>query len=199
MPKGEGTLRRCRQFMAILSTPLFLCSCASFNFIHDPQIVAPTRDQVPEILMSIRCELVTFYEANRQRVKLFRWYTKMGSQADRDFALTNFSYFEVSDDLHGGVFLDLKVVDAFGAGLPGASSSFDNKINVPNTTNSQVLHLGPTLNDQSTYQLVRTFLIEQSNTLSGRTVSSSQYDANEFPSADRSQCYKAIPQTESER
>jgi hypothetical protein len=165
-----------------------LGGCTSMFYAHDPQTGPMSRDQIPGFLQSMRCELITFYAANAQRRRLYLYY----ANRDRNYALSNFSYFELADSLFGGISLDLKVVDTLG--LPGANTNF-NRVFPQDATHSTSWHVGPAFSDTNTYEMVRNFLIGQDQRLSGPTISTLQYEAGDIPAADPFQCYKAIPQT----
>jgi hypothetical protein len=79
----------------IYAATLFLSSCASLNYVHDPKFAAMSREQVPAFLKSIRCELITFYEANRERRAQFRLAKE---QHDRKYAALHHPYFPLADD-----------------------------------------------------------------------------------------------------
>ncbi|MEI9805762.1 MAG: hypothetical protein WDN48_16885 [Pseudolabrys sp.] len=77
---------------------LLLGACASPYYVHDPLSGYIGRDQVPPLLKSVRCELVTFYEANRQRALLFQAQanSKEGTAEDNwRLAVENYSYFDL--------------------------------------------------------------------------------------------------------
>src|SRR5258708_29410543 len=135
--------------LASTFTACWLGSCASFNFVHDPQAVVPTREQIPDLLKSIRCELTTFYEANRQRSSLYKIYkdTKPPELAkNRRDAIEKYSYFEVSENLFAAVYLDLKVVDSFRLCLAVFRSAIDERVASPTRAHCQAVHISPTLN-----------------------------------------------------
>jgi hypothetical protein len=91
----------------VLNGFLAVClgSCASLEYLHDPQFGFVSREQLPKFLKSVRCELVTFYDANRRRSKLYA-ATVM---ADPKLAAERYSYFPLKDELFGLFFVDLKV------------------------------------------------------------------------------------------
>lgn len=153
-----------------------LSACASLNHIHDPQFGVFSRQQVEPFLKSLRCELITFYDANRQKTKFFEDAVKI----DRLFAIEHYPHFDLSDQLYGAVALDLKVVDTIG--LPStAGTSIDYKRTLdPN--HSFTWHVGPSLNTQDTYDMTWNFLIEQDAKLSAAA-----------GPPDPFQCYSAIP------
>jgi hypothetical protein len=149
---------------------LALTSCATLDFVHDPHSGPISREQVPALLKSIRCELITYYELNRQNRRLFF------AEANRTLAVENYPHYELSEKLFGLITLDLKVQD-----MLSASGAFDN-LKTFDAAHSQTWHFGPSLSDQNTYELNWSFLIAQNN----RLVALSN-------STDPFQCYSSIP------
>jgi len=131
---------------------IFGSGCTSVNLLHDPQFITLPRDEIPDFLKSVRCELITFYTANAARQQ----YASLSKASPERKPV----FFDLSDRLYGPVVLDLKVVDALG--MPGAStvSSLDYK-HVLNATHSLAWHLAPVANTQNTYELIYNFLIRQ--------------------------------------
>ena len=125
-----------RYFMSA-GVSVSLSACTGLNVIHDPQSNVIDRRQVQGIVKSAKCELITYFEANRHR---------------RDH------YFDVSEQLFGNILLDLNVVDI--AGFPSGSTSIDRLHTVSDTENF-IWHLGPTLNGQGTYDMLLSFLLPQ--------------------------------------
>jgi hypothetical protein len=190
--RGALGVRWIRSLFAVCAGAFAVGGCTSLFYAHDPQFGPMSRDQIPPFLQSLRCELITFYEANSQRHRLFDFY----KGTNRQYALENFSYFELSKELFGGIYLDLKVVDT--GNIPGAATNFNQKTS-SDAAHSTSWHAGPTFSDTNTYELVRSFLIAQSQTLYGPTISLASYEAGNIPVADPFQCYKAIPQTPANR
>jgi hypothetical protein len=169
---------------------LVLAGCADLSVIHDPQTGLISSDQVDAFLKSVRCELRTFYAANNQNEKSYaaaiNRYDKLIAAAKRyqkekngiganaalskaamvrAEAIERFPYYLLENDLFGGVYLDLKVIDTFGFPTAGASSStFDNK-SVINATHSFTWLIGPTLYNQNTYEEIDNYIIEQTDSL----------------------------------
>jgi hypothetical protein len=56
---------------AICLASFSIGSCGVMNYIHDPQFGLLNRSEVTSLLKSLRCELITFYEANRQTRNTF--------------------------------------------------------------------------------------------------------------------------------
>lgn len=119
-----------------------LCGCASLDIIHDPQTGIIGKEQVQGIVKSTKCELITFFEANRHRRE---------------------QYFDLSEALFGNVIFDLNVVDT--AGFPQGGTSIDN-LHTISPTSFYTWHLGPTLNGQNTYDMTLNFLVPQDAKLS---------------------------------
>jgi hypothetical protein len=118
-----------------------LCSCTSLNFVHDPQTGVIGREQVQGIVKSTKCELITFFEANRRR---------------KDH------YFDLSEQLFGNIIFDLNVVDT--AGFPPGGTSIDNAHGF--NADSITWHVGPTLQGQNTYDMILSYIVPQDAKLS---------------------------------
>jgi hypothetical protein len=156
---------------AMLCVVLCLGSCTSLNVIHDPHPFVD-RQQVPNLLKSMRCELITYIEANRQRRNLFYLLRNL----DRTYAISTFPHYELSEKLFGLIVLDLKVQDTVGAG--GTIDS----LNAVDAATSRTWHFGPSIGNQNTYELNWSFLVPQ--------------DARLTPALnkiDPFQCYKSLP------
>lgn len=147
-----------------------LGGCASLNYVHDPQTGVINRDEVPRFLKSVRCELSTFYHSNLIRRTFFEERTAEAERAGRqgnlaraellrDEAVRRGVHFPVAPDLFGGVYMDLKVVDTVGIGA--GDGNFVNK-RVIDPTHTETYSVSPVLNTQNTYQMVYSFLIDQS-------------------------------------
>ncbi|MFA6266159.1 MAG: hypothetical protein WC670_10665 [Pseudolabrys sp.] len=137
----------------------------------------------------MRCELISFYEANRERRQKFYAYVKEKGETPQAYAeaIEHYSFFDVDDSQYGMLYLDLKVVDQIGM---TAGTAFDNKL-VRSSESTRIFHLGPTLSDQNTYQLVWNFTIKQDAALS--SLQPAAYagggEANDFP------CYMKVDAT----
>jgi hypothetical protein len=110
-------------------------------FVHDPQSGVITRDQIQSFIKSTRCELITYFEANRRRKEQF---------------------FDLSRSLFGNVILDLNVVDT--AGFPPGATSID-RLHTNGSPDSFTWHVGPILNGQNTYDMIVSFIVPQNATL----------------------------------
>ena len=63
--------------VAALAGAILLGSCASPYFVHDPRTLVVDREEVPRLLKSLRCELITFIAANNQRNMMFQAEAKL--------------------------------------------------------------------------------------------------------------------------
>jgi hypothetical protein len=169
----------------ILIGSLLLASCAALNVVHDPQSGLITRSQVPKLLQSVRCELVTFYTVNRWRNTQFH--------LTKDFAtaVKNYSYFPLAEDELSAVFLDLKVIDNIGIPSGAAATTVNQTILSNGGVDKRTWHLGPSIADTNTYELNWPFVVAQNAALDlshhegGREKSASANDF--FP------CYHNLP------
>jgi hypothetical protein len=176
---------------------LNLAACASLDYIHDPQFVPLSREQVPGFLKSIRCELVTFYTANGLKSQLYNnliaiyqadmaQYQKTKSPsllqaatAARAKGLAEYPHFDLSDQLFGPVGLDLKVIDTLGFQSPATVVNYKHTLDMNHSFGWQ---FGPEANTQNTYDLTYNFIIRQDATL---------YDAPD--TGDGFACFKTLP------
>jgi hypothetical protein len=161
-----------------------LASCTSLNLLHDPQTGVIGRDQIPGFLKSVRCELKTFYEANWWRQRQYR--NALGDNdiliararktnnkvllnnalQQRRQAIQRYPHFTLSDELFGGVFLDLKVVDTLGVGTGDTNVV---RKHVFDSTKSQTWAFNPQANTQNTYDMNLSFIIDQKFGLANAT------------------------------
>src|ERR1700692_2697513 len=157
---------------------IFLASCAALNSVHDPQSGLITRSQVPKLLQSVRCELVTFYDANEVKQKNFR----AGQPTD-------YNFFPLDEQQLSAVFLDLKVIDNIG--IPNGSSGTNvNQTFLSNGgVDKRTWHLGPTVSDTNTYELNWPFVIPQDAKLDLNARRHASADSDYFP------CYRPTPAT----
>ena len=172
----------------IIAGSFFLTACAALNNVHDPESGLITRSQVPKILQSIRCELVTFYDADSLRGARF---TSEITQKHYASAVANYAYFPLDPSQLSAVFLDLKVIDNIG--IPsGSSATTINQTFLSNGgMDKRTWHVGPNIADTNTYELNWPFVVAQSSTLdlthyddnSGKRISANDY----FP------CYHNLP------
>lgn len=181
-----------------------LASCSTLDNIHDPQFGLLSPDQVPELIKSVRCELITFYAANAARkrdldkirasiVQRHMANNKVPLLIDYNTVLAN-KYFDLDTDLYGAFVLEAKVLDT--ETLLSTSSPFTNVIH-SKTGNSQTLTLGPNLSAQGTYDMNYNYAIQQDDTLSdiAAAINEDQYDgySGDFgPPENPTQCYRAV-------
>jgi hypothetical protein len=166
---------------------LLLSSCASFNYIHDPQAGTVSREALPEFFKSLRCELITYYQATYRRRDLY----KRARATNPEDAAANYSYFDLDDGLYGLFYLDLKVVDTLGL---ATGTAIDNKKALSSTA-SQTWHFGPSVGVTDTYELNWSFAIKQDagfETLDGDL----RPLPGNAPYPRTLQCYSSIPQEE---
>ncbi len=140
--------------VAVLAGSIFLGSCASPYFVHDPRTVVVDREEVPRLLKSLRCEMVTFIAANNQRNMMFQAEAKLHGI---ESAIEKYSYYEIDWAQFGALQLSLQVQDT--AGL-GTGTQFD-WLRTQSPGHSHAWDLGPTASDQSTYQASWFFAVPQ--------------------------------------
>ncbi len=143
---------------------LVLCACVSPYFIQDPQIGFVSREQLPHLIKSLRCELATYIAANNQRQII---HTALATKGIPDPALhptpileanKSYPYFAIDPSLYAGIAVDLKIQD--NAGIQ-SGTSFAWKKTAPDNVHAHTWTLGPTLTDQSTYEGSVAFLMPQ--------------------------------------
>jgi hypothetical protein len=142
----------------------FLGACASPLFIHDPQIGFVSRDQIPYLIKSLRCELATYIAATNQRQII---HTALITPGIPNLTLhptplleanKQYPYFAIDPSLYAGIAVDLKIQDTAGV---QSGSSFAWKRTEPDKIHAQSWTVGPTLSDQSTYEGLIGFLMPQ--------------------------------------
>ena len=99
--------------VAALAGSILLSSCASPYFVHDPRTVVVDRDEVPRLLKSLRCEMVTFIAANNQRNMMFQAEAKLHGIRS---AIEKYSYYEIDWAQFGALELSLQVQDTASLG-----------------------------------------------------------------------------------
>jgi hypothetical protein len=145
--------------VSVLIGSLLLAACAALNVVHDPQSGLITRSQVPKLLQSVRCELVTFYTVNRWRYAQFHLTKNYAT------AVKNYSYFPLAEDELSAVFLDLKVIDNIGIPSGSAATTVNQTILSNGGVDKRTWHLGPSISDTNTYELNWPFVVAQNSTL----------------------------------
>ncbi|WP_128932217.1 hypothetical protein [Bradyrhizobium zhanjiangense] len=159
---------------------LAMGGCTSLYHIHDPQTGVITAGELPYFLKSIRCEVVTFYQIERERRKA---YLKIYKTRPEE-AFDRYAHFDIDPFLYGTFFLELKVADTGGF---GSGTVFDYK-RILSATSNEVTHVGPTVSAQDTYDLIWSFLLKQNAQLASdttpRAASSAPYERG---------CYRGAP------
>lgn len=167
---------------------LSLVSCAALNFVHDPQSGLITRSQVPKLLQSVRCELVTYYQADLWRKAQFI----ATSDGDYTAAVRDHSFFPLDPRQLGVVFLDLKVTDSLGIPSSPTTTTINQTVLSNGGVDKRTWHFGPTASDTNTYELNWPLAIPQSSTLAieyEKKHSTKTLGSEFFP------CYHNLPKT----
>lgn len=167
--------------LATLAGSILLGSCASPYFVHDPRTVVVDRDEVPRLLKSLRCEMVTFIAANNQRNMMFQAEAKLHGIRS---AIEKYSYYEIDWAQFGALELSLQVQDT--ASL-GTGTQFD-WLRTQSPGHSHAWDLGPTAQDQNTYQANWFFAVPQ-DAITVRPASATALASEEHPFS----CYSTVP------
>ena len=185
-----------------LGATLALASCSTLQNIHDPQFGLLSRENIPALVKSIRCELTTFYAANAARKKklddLRNSLRQHKTPTIQIKDVLNHRYFDLDTEVYGAFVLEAKVVDTIGA--PGTSTALTNLLhsNPPlNPTPSQSLTISPNIGSQGTYDMNYNFAIQQNDTLSTFTRAITEYEleqiSDNFGGADDlALCYRGV-------
>ena len=141
---------------------ILLASCASFEVIQDPRFGAMSKEHLPKLIKSIRCELATFYSVNRRlRLALDDRRRQLARQGVKKIKLDEvlaWRHFDLDEEAYGSFSLDIKVQDQFG--IPGTSSTAADVLS-SSTGHSRTLTVGPNVQAQATYDNVLWFSIGQ--------------------------------------
>ena len=165
--------------VAALAGAILLGSCASPYFVHDPRTVVVDREEVPRLLKSLRCELITFIAANNQRNMMFQAEAKLNGIRS---AIAKYSYYEIDWKQFGALAMTLQVQDNIGL---QSGTQFD-WIRSGGAGHSHAWNIGPTASDQSTYTATWYFVVPQD--------AITLPPAREIrPNEEPFSCYKAIP------
>jgi hypothetical protein len=180
------------RILSLCVLALSFSSCAALYNIDDPIIGVIAKNQLPAFQKSVRCELITYFEIDRERERLFNQTVK----TDRLAAIENYSYFGVDQKLFGALELDLKVVDT--AGLPstaGSNISYKYQVSPPvgTATHSKTDIFMPSFTDQNTYEWQWWYIIPQNAKLYGRRLSDPAAYTPQENDFDQFQCYRALP------
>ncbi|GGI25665.1 MULTISPECIES: hypothetical protein [Bradyrhizobium] len=165
---------------ACLGACFAMGGCTSLYYVHDPQTGVITAGELPYFLKSIRCEVVTFYQIERERRK---HYLKIYKTRPEE-AFDRFAHFDIDPFLYGTFFLELKVTDTGGV---GSGTAFDYK-RVLSATTAEVTHVGPTASAQDTYDLIWSFLLKQNAELASDTLPLAS-----SPATYERGCYRGTP------
>ncbi|WP_284417292.1 hypothetical protein [Bradyrhizobium sp. SSBR45R] len=140
----------------------WLTGCASFEVIHDPRFGAVSKEHLPTLIKSVKCELQTFYTANNAlRDELRAERIERAKHGETTIPLSriyDLRHFDLDDEAYGAFSLDIKVQDSFA--LPGTPSSFVNVLS-PTTGHTKTLGIGPSVQAQGTYDNVLWFSVPQ--------------------------------------
>jgi hypothetical protein len=141
---------------------ILLTSCASFEVIQDPRFGALSKEQLPKLIKSLRCELATFYSVNRKlRLALDDKRTELARRGQKRIDLDTvleWGHFDLDEEAYGSFSLDIKVQDQFG--IPGTSTTGADVFS-SSTGHSRTLTIGPNVQAQATYDNVLWFSIGQ--------------------------------------
>ncbi|MGY3396438.1 hypothetical protein ACVWW6_009029 [Bradyrhizobium sp. USDA 3311] len=158
---GGGHMWNFSRAAACVGICLAMGGCTSLYYIHDPQTGVITAGELPYFLKSIRCEVVTFYQIERERRKE---YLKIYKSRPEE-AFDRYAHFDIDPFLYGTFFLELKVTDTGGL---GSGTAFGYK-RILSATSSEITHVGPTASAQDTYDLIWSFLMKQNAQLASDT------------------------------
>jgi hypothetical protein len=170
-------------------------SCSTLDHVHDPQY--GLLGNPPNLLKSIRCELITFYAANAARKKaLDRIRNDLRHRGvftiDMEMVLAN-RYFDLDTDAYGAFVLETKTVDS--VGFPGTSTAITDVIS-STTNHTKSLTTSPNLGSQGTYDMNYNFVIQQDDQISNVEAAITEDQITRFetiPLRDNStQCFRAV-------
>jgi hypothetical protein len=180
---------------ACLAAAFALASCSTLQNIHDPQF--GLLGDPPDLLKSIKCELITFYAANAARKRALddirNSLRREGTKTISMKTVLEHRYFDLDTDAYGAFVLESKIVDT--AGVPGTSTSLANILS-SSTGHSRTLTVGPNIGVQGTYDMNYNFAIQQDNKISNvvGAITEAELPAFEGPigTDDPTQCYRAV-------
>jgi hypothetical protein len=165
-----------------MAVTLHLGSCASPYFVHDPQTLVVSREEVPRLLKSLRCEVATFIAVNNQRNLLFAAEAKLhGIEPARE----KYQYFELDPKRFGTATLSLQVQDFIGV-QNGTQADWLGTRDLG--VHTHLLNIGPTGSDQSTYSATWNFVVPQD--------AITLHSAGDLPSDSAFACYAMVPKTD---
>jgi hypothetical protein len=176
-----------------------LAACSTLDHIHSPQFGLLSSDQIPNLIKSVRCELVTFYAANAARKNeldaIRNYYRQRGLKTISLDRVLEHRYFDLDTDAYGTFVLEAKVQDTAGT-LSSGSSSLANVVHSP-TGHIQTLTIGPNISSQGTYDMFYNFAIQQDDMPSdiAAIITEDQlpnYVDGDHDEHDASSCYRAV-------
>jgi hypothetical protein len=147
-------MRACVLPVGLLAGAVCLGSCASPYFVHDPRTLIVDRDEVPRLLKSLRCELITFIAANNQRNMMFQAEAKLHGIKS---AIEKYSYYEIDWTQFGVLDLSLEVQDNLAL---GSGTQFE-RLRTESLGHSHAWDFSPTGSDQNTYDATWYFAVPQ--------------------------------------
>lgn len=170
-------LRKLTRLLLATAACVQLAACATPFQLSDPVEGVP----VPSILKSIKCEVITFLEANRQQREFF------GEAYRSNKAVAyNHPYIDIADDLFAGVYVDLKEVD-----IKSLTVGFD-RISRLRDFKSLTFAAGPSVTTTDTFEVKQSFALLQSAKLYRPKYQAASI-AEHRPSAPGFDCYKDLP------
>jgi hypothetical protein len=151
---------------AACTLPIVVAACASFEVIQDPRFGALSKDRLPGLIKSLRCELATFYTANefhRERLSQVRRELAQRKQPYLPLeTLLAMNYFDLDTEAYGLFTLDIKAQDTLG--VPGTATSITNVLNAT-TGHTRSIGIGPSAQVQATYDNGIAFVIQQNSSI----------------------------------
>ncbi|MFF8800959.1 MULTISPECIES: hypothetical protein [unclassified Methylobacterium] len=136
---------------------------------------------VSKILKSIKCEMITYLEANRQQRELFGAAYKQNLPS-----AYNHRYLDIADNLFAGVYVDLKEVDtkSLTVGFNRISRLVDYK--------SLTLAAGPSVSETDTFEVAQNFAVLQSARIYRPFYGKTSIPEHR-PAAEDFDCYNSLP------
>ncbi|MCK2054774.1 hypothetical protein [Methylobacterium sp. 37f] len=164
--------------VSFIAVSLQLAACATPYEVVDPaQGIA-----VPRILKSIKCEMITFLETNRQQREYFGNFYRAGNPRAYEHP-----YIDIADDLFAGIYVNLKEVD-----VKSLTVGF-NRISRLGDFKSLTLGAGPSATLTDTFEVKQNFALLQSAKIYRPSYHTS-YIKEHRPSAPDFDCYKGLPE-----
>lgn len=159
-----------RKLLVGCMLPILVGGCASFEVIQDPRIGALSKDRLPALIKSLRCELATFYTANqyhRERLSYLRRELALHKQPYMPFeTLLAMNYFDLDSEAYGLFTIDVKAQDTLG--IPGTATSITDVLNAT-AGHTRSIGIGPSVGVQATYDNGIAYVIQQNSSVRTRT------------------------------